>query len=165
MKTKIGNLKLHLSILNGFKDFEITSLFQPSHSTRYGYLLMDGLPFVSVEMYQDQLVEGQQEKAQFAANSLVSNTGAYNALLVAESQRPEQVMTFSKDLLDHADAEVFDMFGKPHIYIESKSTAPKPFRFNIWHHDIMDDVYNAVIRPKVIGVKPSSFEEYYREYC
>lgn len=142
------------------KSFDIISLVDTAYAERYGYLLVDGFPIVSVSTYYGELEVDGVEKCQIAYDSYIANNGKYNALpLLGDSIQP-QLLSFSEDLLEHATTDMFSMFDKGHFYVESTKSSPVPFRFNVWDFELMDLVYKKLVQPKQRGMKLTL-----RDYC
>lgn len=141
------------------KSFDIISLTDTAYAERWGYLLADGFPIVSVSTYHGELEAGGVEKCQIAYDSYIANDGKYNALPLLDDRIQPQLLSFSEDLLEHATTDMYAMFDKGHFYVESTESAPVPFRFNIWDFELMDLVYKKLVQPKQRGIK-LTLEEY-----
>lgn len=160
MITKIGNITLNSEIKNHSPVFDILSLSTPRHNTRFGYVMVESTPIVSVEMYENELVENAQEKSQHAYNSFVNAQGKYNSLLCEDCE--EQAMEFDLSLLDVANVDLYSFLDRTHFYVESKADSQIKFRFNIWDRELAEQVYNLILKAKNFGME---FDEYLMTYA
>ena len=151
--TKMGTIDLNTA--SGTKTFDIYAVCGMYYDKAYGYLIVNGLPIVSLNFTRNNerhyvLNEGSLEKAQSAYDSFIKSDGKYNFVSKSEDV---QSLDFESSLLAEAEADVYDFFGVKHIVIQNKQGSKNTFHFNVWDHDLMKLVYNEVIKPTQISNK------------
>ncbi|WP_210499503.1 hypothetical protein [Vibrio crassostreae] len=152
------------SIIEVTEKFIIRSVCNQHYTEAYGYVIVKDTPICSVSMIRDskaspyRLQEGEQKKAQTAYNTFIKSEGKYSVCMDEKNYGGKQEMAYFSCLLEYADADFYNFLGTPNMFVENKENAPVKFRFMIFDLEIMQEIFNKVLKPRLTPV--TTFDDY-----